>query len=128
MAQKKRNRKPQDASKIADGTGRVLAPLTRLSALGVRAFEHGARHGYEVAGDVLELTLAQMRAVSEARDPGNWVARQSGLAAAFFEQQTRRANDWFRLAAGVQDELGKWAADAANAAAAETRAAAQRTA
>jgi phasin family protein len=100
----------------------ALAPLTRFSEASLRTFERVVRHQYAVAGDVLEYSIAQLNAITSAKDPAGLVSHQSGLAADFVAKQTGRSNEFFKLATEVQAEFGKLVesvADEAPAAAAK---------
>lgn len=89
-----------------------LNPFDRfieLNQIALRSFEQAARQGYEVAGEALELTIAQARAAAEAKDLPSLATRQTELAKRFFEKQTERTQGWAKLAASTQAEVGKWA-------------------
>jgi hypothetical protein len=110
---------------VMDFQARFFGPFARLNELAVRNFAEAARFGYEVAGDVLELTIAQARVAADARDVPALVTRQSELATAFVEKQSQRANDWLKIATKAQGELKSWAGKAAEAAGDELKAARQ---
>ncbi len=104
----------------------ALAPFARFGETSIRSFERLLRHHYAVAGDVLEYSIAQLNALSAAKDPAGLVSHQSGLAADFVAKQTSRSNDFFKLATEVQAEFGKLVetvAEEAPAAAAKAKAA-----
>lgn len=119
--------KTQDFN-ATDFQQRFLAPFARLNALAVRHFEEAARFGYEVAGDVLELTIAQARATLDAKDPSVIASRQSELAAAFIDKQSRRAGDWMKIAERTQSDFSDWAGKAAEAAAGDFKTPARQAA
>ena len=79
--------KTQDFN-ATDFQQRFFAPFARLNALAVRHFEQTARFGYEVAGDVLELAIAQARVTVDAKDASVIASRQSELAAAFIDKRS----------------------------------------
>jgi phasin family protein len=118
--------KTQD--RVFDMQNRIFSPFIRFNELAVRNFEQAARFGYEVAGDMLELTIAQARAASEAKDPAALVTRQSELAAAFMDRQSQRTNDWLKIATRAQSELTTWAGKAADAATEDLKAATRQAA
>ncbi len=119
--------KTQDFN-ATDFQQRFLAPFARLNALAVRNFEQAARLGYEMAGDMIELAIAQARATVDAKDVTVIASRQSELAAAFIDKQSRRTADWVKLAERTQLDLSDWAGKAAEAAAGDFKTAARQAA
>jgi hypothetical protein len=113
---------------VTDFQQRFFAPLARLNALTVRNFEQAARLGYEVAGDVLELAIGQARATVDAKDVSVIATRQSELAAAFLDRQSRRTAEWMKLAERTQSDFSEWAGKAADAATGEFKTAARQAA
>jgi hypothetical protein len=119
--------KTQDFN-ATDFQQRFFAPFARLNALAVRHFEQTARLGYEVAGDMIELAIAQARATVEAKDASVIASRQSELAAAFIDKQSRRTADWIKIAERTQSDLSDWAGKTAEAAAGDFKTAARQAA
>lgn len=85
-----------------------FAQFAELSQIALRSFEQIARHNYEVAGEALELGIAQARAATAAKDLPTLANSQIELAKRFLEKQTQRTQDWAKLAASSQAEMGKW--------------------
>ena len=83
--------------------------FVELNQIALRSFEQAARQNYEIAGEALELTIAQARAAAEAKDLPSLATKQTELAKGFFEKQTERSQSWAKLAATTQAEVGKWA-------------------
>jgi hypothetical protein len=119
--------KTQDFN-ATDFQQRYLAPFARFNALAVRHFEQTARLGYEMAGDMLELAIAQARATVEAKDATVIASRQSELAAAFIDRQARRTADWMKIAERTQSDLSDWAGKTAETAAGDFKTAARQAA
>lgn len=94
---------------FGDFQKRMFAPFQEFNALAVRTFERAARETYAAAGEALEFSIAQARAVVEAQDPQALVTRQSQLATDFVNRQAVRSNEWLKIAADAQAEAGKWA-------------------
>ena len=113
---------------VLEFQSRVFAPFARLNELAVRHFEQAARFGYEAAGDLLELTIAQARATADARDVSALVTRQSELASAFLDRQSQRTNEWLKITTRAQSEFSNWAGKTADAAAEELKTASSRAA
>jgi hypothetical protein len=85
-----------------------------------QALERFARFHYAVAGDVLEAGLAQAKATLSARAAVGTQAlaelfqKQAEIGTTFSEKLKTRAQEFSALAAGVQESVGNFAADAAN--------------
>ena len=88
---------------------RAMAPFMEFNEMAIRSFERAARHGYEAAGEALEFSLSQAKAVLAAKDPQQLASKQAELATQFMNRQAERSNDWLKLAAEAQAEAGKWA-------------------
>ena len=89
-----------------------LQPFIDFNQIALRSFEQIARQGYAVAGEALELTIAQARAAMEAKDLPALANTQVELAKRFIEKQTERSQDLAKLATNTQAEMGKWAQSA----------------
>lgn len=79
----------QDGDALRDAQVTLAMPAAHFGELSLRAFEQMARFGYALAGDVLDLTLEQMRATVTARDFDGWANRQGELAAGFISRRAR---------------------------------------
>lgn len=88
---------------------RMFAPFLGFNTLALRAFERAARETYAAAGEAIEFSIAQAKAVTEAQDPQALVARQSQLTTDFMNRQATRSNEWLKIAAEAQADAGKWA-------------------
>ncbi len=112
-----------DFNTFVDLQKSALAPFSRFGEASLRTFERVIRHNYAVAGDLLEYSIAQLNAISAAKDPAALVTQQSGLAADFVAKQTSRSNDFFKLATEAQAEFGKLVESVADEAPAAAKAA-----
>jgi hypothetical protein len=98
-----------------------VAPMARFNELSVRAFEQMARYGYEIAGDMLDLAIEQMRAAASSRDINTWVTRQTEITASFLDRQTQRTNELVRQSATQQEDFTEWASATVETAAEQAR-------
>jgi hypothetical protein len=101
--------KPKDFNAYFDFQKRAMAPFVDLNEFAVRTFERAARHGYEAAGEALEFSIAQAKAVLTAKDPQQFATKQAQLTTEFVGRQTERTNEWLKMASQAQAEMGKWA-------------------
>lgn len=96
---------------------------------GFKALERFARFNYAVAGDCLEVGLAQAKATLTARAAvgtqalAELLAKQAELSNQLSEKLRARAQEFSTLAAEVQEQVNSFAADAANRAAGAKKAA-----
>jgi predicted phage-related endonuclease len=87
---------------------------------GFKALERFARFHYAVAGDVLEVGLAQAKATWNARAAvgtqaiAELLQKQAELGTQLSEKLKARAQEFSALAAEVQESVGSFAAEAAN--------------
>ena len=90
----------------------VFARFAELNQIAVRSFEQIARQSYEVAGEALELSIAQARGAAAAKGLPTLTNEQLELAKRFFDKQTQRSQDWSKQAASAQAEVGQWVGSA----------------
>jgi mono/diheme cytochrome c family protein len=69
-----------------------MAPFMEFNEMAIRSFERAARHGYETAGEALEFSLSQARAVLAAKDPQQLATKQAELATQFLNRQAEALN------------------------------------
>jgi len=106
------NFQPADFQSVVDASKRAMAPLAELNALTARTLERTARYQYGVAGDLLELGVAQLQAAAVAKDFGALLNQQAALTNAFFEKSTTRSKEAMQLATAAQGEFTAWASSA----------------
>jgi len=99
---------PADFQSFVDASKRAMAPLAELNALTARALERTARYQYGLAGDLLELGVAQLQAVSAAKDFGALLNQQTALTNAFVAKSTTRSQEAVQLATSAQGEFTAW--------------------
>ena len=102
------NFQPTDFQSFFAAGKRAMAPLSELNALTARALERTARYQYGIAGDLLELGVAQLQATAGAKDFGALLNEQAALTNAFVEKSTVRSQEAVKLATEVQGELSAW--------------------
>lgn len=106
------NFQPADFQSFLDAGKRAMAPLAELNALTARTLERTARYQYGVAGDLLELGVAQLQAAAGAKDFGSLLNQQAALANAFVEKTTTRSQEAMKLATEAQGEFTAWVGNA----------------
>ncbi len=99
---------PADFQGFVDASKRAMAPLAELNALTARTLERSARYQYGLAGDLLELGVAQLQAIAAAKDFGALLSQQAALTNAFVAKSTTRSQEAVQLATAAQGEFTAW--------------------
>ena len=90
-----------DPKSILDAYRTAFAPLFKAQQEGVKALERTSRYHYALAGDYLDLGLAQAKATVEAQSPSELISKQVELASAFGEKMRARVQEFVGLATEV---------------------------
>ena len=88
-----------------EASRKLAEPMARFQELGTRTFERVARYNYEVAGDLLNFGLASLHAATQSKDLPEMFKKQADLANAQFEKQTRRSQDFIKIASAAQADV-----------------------
>jgi hypothetical protein len=86
-----------DPKSVFDAYRNAFAPVIKIQQEGVKAFDRAGRYQYALAGDYLELSLAQAKAAVGAQSPTEFVSKQVELATAFGEKLRTRAQEFVTL-------------------------------
>jgi hypothetical protein len=103
-----------EISSFGQATRQATTPLTRFNELSVRAIERAARYSYEVAGDSLSFTLANVRSVSQANDLATLLQRSTILAHQFVAKQLERFAELATLTTESHAEFNLWLGESAS--------------
>ena len=99
---------------VPDFARRAFAPATRLNALLVGNFERVARFQYELAGDLMQLTVEQLQAAVQWQDVTTLMAQQREIATKFGEKATKRQQELARLTTESQAGFALWLEEASS--------------
>ena len=97
-----------DFNAYIEATKKAFGPFAKFNELAARTIERTARYQYEVAGDLLNLGVAQMQAATVAKDLPALLAKQTELATQFVEKNTARSQEAVKLASAAQGEFTAW--------------------
>ena len=97
-----------DFNAFVDMSKKAFAPALKLNEMAVRGFDRAARQQYAYAGELLDLTLRQMQALSAAKDVNEFAAKTAEFTAQVTEKATARGQDIMKLATEAQSEVSKW--------------------
>ena len=112
-----------EMNSFIENTRKMTAPFTRATEVSARTFEKLARYQYEVAGDWLNLSIAQLHAATQSKDMPELMKKQAELTNHYFEKQTQRSQDFLKIATEAQADVTQLVDTAANEFARTTRAA-----
>ena len=90
---------------------RAFEPATRLNEVMVGNFERVARFQYQLAGDLLQLSLDQLNATVKAKDLTTLLAKQREIATKFVEKSQARQQALAELATESQAGVARWIED-----------------
>jgi phasin family protein len=88
-----------------ENSRKLTAPFAKANELSAKTFEKLARYHYEIAGDLLNLSLAQIAAATQSKDVPELVKKQAELANGYVAKQTQRSQDFLKIATEAQSDL-----------------------
>jgi hypothetical protein len=94
-----------DPNTLFDAYRTSFAPVLKAQQEGLKAIERFARYQYAVAGDLLELSLTQAKAVLNAKTPAELVAKQAELGTKISDQLRGRVQEFSSLASDAQSTM-----------------------
>ncbi|MEQ1579674.1 MAG: phasin family protein [Steroidobacteraceae bacterium] len=99
---------PFAVTDYVDFSKRMLTPAIKFNEMAVKTLEQMARYQYTLAGDYLNFGIEQLQSVSQTKDVGELVSKQSELASSLVEKLTKRSQDLSKIAADAQAGFTKW--------------------
>jgi phasin family protein len=97
-----------DFNAFVDMYKKAAAPAMKLNEMAVRGIDRAARQQYAYAGEMLDLTLRQLQALSTAKDVSEFAAKTAEFTAQVTEKATARSQNLMKLATETQSEMSKW--------------------
>ncbi len=94
-----------DPKNILDSYRQAFAPVLKAQQEGVKILDRVGHYHYSVAGDYLEWSLAQAKAVLDAKTPAEYVTKQVELTTALSEKLRARAQEFATLASDAQTTI-----------------------
>jgi phasin family protein len=94
-----------DPKSVLDAYRTAFAPFFKAQQEAVKTLERASQYQYSLAGDYLELTLAQAKASVEAQSPTELVSKQVELATAFGEKMRGRIQEFVGMATDVANQV-----------------------
>ncbi len=113
-----------DAKAFSESYRSAFAPALKAQQEGVKTFDRFGRYQHAVAGDYLDWSVAQAKAVLDAKTPAELFSKQMQLTTALSETMRVRAQEFLKLATEAQNGLTDVVTEMTAKAAAETKKAA----
>jgi len=83
----------------------AVAPYLHAQQEGLKAFDRLARYQYALAGDYLEWSLSNAKALVNAKTPAEYFAKQSELGTKISDQLRGRVQEFSTLASDAQSTI-----------------------
>src|ERR1700683_850734 len=116
-----------DARAFSESYRSVFAPVLKAQQEGVKTFDRLGRYQHAIAGDYLDWSVAQAKAVVDAKTPAELFSKQMQLTTALSETMRVRAQEFLKFATEAQNGLADVVTEMTAKAAAETKKAAAQT-
>ena len=101
-----------DLTTLFDTYQQSFAPVAKAQQEAVKIFETFARHQLAVAGDYIDWSVSQAKAITEVKSPSDFVAKQSELSTKASEQVRKRSEELSKIAADTQVTVKQWIGEA----------------
>jgi phasin family protein len=96
-----------DPSTLINATREAFAPVLKAQQEGFKSFERFARLQYQVAGDVLESSLARVQATFTAASANELVSKQTELHGQLVEKMRERMQEFSSVASEMQTKFSQ---------------------
>ena len=96
-----------DPSTLINATREAFAPVLKAQQEGFKTFERLARLQYQVAGDMLESTLARVHASFAAATAGELMSKQTELHSQLVDKLRERAQEFSTVTSEIQTKLSQ---------------------
>jgi phasin family protein len=94
-----------DPSSMFETYRTAFAPVLRAQAEGLKAIDRLAHYQYALAGDYLEWSLSQAKALLNVRNPAELMAKQTELSTKLNDQLRGRVQEFSSLANDAQSTI-----------------------
>jgi phasin family protein len=96
-----------DPNTLINATREAFAPVLKAQQEGFKTFERLARLQYQVAGDVLESSLARVQATFAATSANELVSKQTELHSQLVEKMRERMQEFSTVASEIQTKISQ---------------------
>ena len=113
-----------DVNTILNSYRQALAPVAKAQQEAVKILETFARYQLALAGDCIDWSVSQAKAMADLKSPSDFVAQQSELSTKAGEQIRKRSQELTQIATETQGTVKQWFGEAGAKLAEATRKAA----
>jgi phasin family protein len=110
-----------DAKAISESYRSAFAPVLKAQQEGVKTFDRLGRYQHAVAGDYLDWSVAQAKAILDAKTPAELLSKQMQLTTSMSERMRARAQEFLKLATEAQSGMTDMVTEMTSKVAAETK-------
>jgi phasin family protein len=113
-----------DMTTLFNSYRQSLAPVAKAQQEALKILETFARYQLALAGDYIDFSVSQVKAISEVKSPSDFVTQQSELTTRAGEQLRKRSQELSQIASETQGTVKQWLGEATATFAEATRKAA----
>ena len=113
-----------DVTTLFNSYRQALAPVAKAQQEAVKILETFARYQLALAGDCIDWSVSQAKAMADLKSPSDFVAQQSELSTKAGEQIRKRSQELTQIATDTQGTVKQWFGEASAKLAEVTRKAA----
>ena len=89
-----------------------LAPVAKAQQEAIKLLETFARFQLALAGDCIDWSVSQAKAIADVKSPSDFVAQQSELSTRTGEQIHKRSQELRQIATETQGTVKQWLGEA----------------
>jgi len=101
-----------DLTSMFDTYRQSLAPVAKAQQEALKILETFARYQLALAGDYIDWSVSQAKAITEVKSPSDFVTQQSELSTKAGEQIRKRSQELSQIAADTQGTVKQWIGEA----------------
>ena len=102
-----------DPNTLINATRDAFAPVLKAQQEGFKTFERLARLQYQVAGDVLESSLARVQATFAASNANELLNKQTELHSQLVDKLRERMEEFSSVASEIQSKFSQFGSEIA---------------
>jgi phasin family protein len=101
-----------DLTTMFDTYRQSLAPVAKAQQEALKILETFARYQLALAGDYIDWSVSQAKAMADLKSPSDFVTQQSELSTKAGEQIRKRSQELSQIAADTQGTVKQWIGEA----------------
>ena len=101
-----------DMNSLFNSYKESIAPVVKAQQESLKILETFARYQLALAGDCIDWTVSQAKAITDVKSPSEFVAQQNELSTRAGEQIRKRSQELSQIATDTQGTVKQWLGDA----------------